>query len=42
MGIMITYCGYNNPMYNMYKNVGVHYTQQKTGQFFIENRMGVD
>ena len=32
MGIMITYHGYNNghnnPMYNVYKNGGVHYTRQ--------------
>ena len=31
-GIMITYRGYNNgcknPIYNVYKNVGSHYTQQ--------------
>ena len=30
MGIMITYNGYNNLMYNEYKNVGAHYTQQNT------------
>ena len=32
MGIMITYHGYNNghnnPMYNVHKHVGEHYTQQ--------------
>ena len=28
MGIMITYHGYNNPMYNTYKNVGVYHTWQ--------------
>ena len=32
MGIMITYHGYNNghnnPMYNVYKNGGAHYTRQ--------------
>ena len=32
MAIMITYHGYsnghNNPMYNMHKNVGAHYTWQ--------------
>ena len=30
MGIMITYHGYNNPLYNMHRKVGVHYTQQNT------------
>ena len=28
MGIMITYRGYNNPVHNTHKNVGVLYTQQ--------------
>ena len=32
---MITYHGHNsrhdNPVYNMHKNVDVHYTQQNTG-----------
>ena len=32
MGIMITYHGYNNghnnPMYNVHKNAGAHYTQE--------------
>ena len=35
MGIMISYHGYNdgynNPTYKAHKNVGVHYTQQITG-----------
>ena len=28
MGIMTTYHGYNNPVYNAHKNVGVHGTWQ--------------
>ena len=28
MGTMITYHGYNNPMYKAHKNMGVHYTWQ--------------
>ena len=28
MGIMITYHGFNNPMYNAHQNVGVRYTWQ--------------
>ena len=28
MGIMITYHGYNNPIYNAHKNMGAHYTWQ--------------
>ena len=30
MGIMITYCGYDNPMYNAHKSVGVHYALGNT------------
>ena len=30
MGIMITYHGYNSPMYKMHKNVDARYTQQNT------------
>ena len=28
MGIRIAYHGYNNPVYHVRKNVGVHYTRQ--------------
>ena len=28
MGVMITYHGYNNPVYNAHRNVGVHCTWQ--------------
>ena len=30
MGMMITYHGCNNPVYNAHKNVGAHYTRQNT------------
>ena len=30
MGIMIRCHGYNNPHYNVHKNMGVHYTWQNT------------
>lgn len=30
MGIMFTYHGYDNPGYNMHKNVGGHHTRQNT------------
>ena len=30
MGIMITYDGYNNPVYDAHKNVGAHYIWQNT------------
>ena len=30
MGILIIYHGYNNPMYNVHKNMSAHYTQQNT------------
>ena len=28
-GIMIIYHGYNNPVYNVHKNVDVHFIEQK-------------
>ena len=31
MGIMITYHGYNDPMYNGHKNVGAHSYTAKYG-----------
>ena len=30
MVVMITYHGYNNLIYNVHKNMSVHYTQQNT------------
>ena len=36
VGVMITYHRYNSPMYNMHKNMGVHYIQAKyIKQIFI-------
>ena len=37
MGIMITYHEYNNPMYNVHKNVGTYYTQWKYGDCHTQN-----
>ena len=31
--------GYNNPMYNVHKNVGVRYTQQNTYMWNPKNKI---
>ena len=38
MGIMNTYHGYNNPMYNAHKNIGAHYAWQNTGKPISERQ----
>ena len=41
MGIMITYCGHNNPVYNVHENMGTHYTQEHTATHIVHGKYSV-